>query len=84
VRLSVAKTRIGFITGITFATATPRKRYLRAGFLLLRRARSPRFVGVQHVTPWWAHTLEIRDEAEIDDEVRAWLREAYEVGARDA
>jgi hypothetical protein len=81
-RLSVAKTRIGFLARITFAAVTPRREYLRAGFLLPRRSDSPRFVQVEHIPPYWVHTLRIRHESDIDPELRAWLREAAAVGSR--
>ncbi len=79
-RLSVAKTRIGLITKITFAAVMPRKRYLRAHILLLRRVHSPRFVRGDHVHPYWVHFFEVRDEADLHDEMASWLREAYQVG----
>ncbi|MBI1902103.1 MAG: hypothetical protein HYS13_13455, partial [Planctomycetia bacterium] len=79
-RLSIAKTRIGFIRGITFSGAIVRKDYLRSGFLLLRRLRSPRFVKVEHFPPYYVHYVEIRDASDLDDELRAWAREAYAVG----
>jgi hypothetical protein len=40
---------------------------------------SPRFKQVAHPAPRvWMHHMEIRDLAQLDDEVRAWLREAFE------
>ena len=42
-----------------------------------RHDDSPRFKEVVHPSPrHWMHHLEIRDAAEVDDEVRAWLWEA--------
>ena len=42
-----------------------------------RRDDSPRFKEVVHPSPrHWMHHLEIRDAAEVDDEVRAWVWEA--------
>ncbi len=58
----------------------PRKRYLRAHILLLRKVDSPRFVRVDDMHSYWVHFFEIRDEADLDDEMRSWLREAYRVG----
>jgi hypothetical protein len=44
-----------------------------------RHDESPRFKQVAHPAPHvWMHHLEIRDLAEVDDEVTAWLREAFE------
>lgn len=42
-----------------------------------RRDQSPRFKEVVQPTPaHWMHHLEIRDVADLDDEVAGWLREA--------
>ena len=80
VRLSVAKTRIGLITYITFAAVMARKNYLRGHILLRRRVGSPRFVRVDDGPPYWVHHFEIRTETDLDDEFRSWLSEAYDVG----
>ncbi|GAA0250753.1 hypothetical protein GCM10010492_58740 [Saccharothrix mutabilis subsp. mutabilis] len=48
-------------------------------FALGRRDPSPRFKEVvQPAAGQWMHHLEVRDPAEVDDEVRRWLREAYD------
>lgn len=42
-----------------------------------RQDESPRFKQVAHPAPTqWIHHLEVRDVADLDDEVGAWLREA--------
>lgn len=39
---------------------------------------SPRFKEIAHSAPRvWMHHLELHDVAEVDDEVRGWLAEAY-------
>jgi hypothetical protein len=44
-----------------------------------RRDPSPRFKEVVHPSPrHWIHHLEVHDAAAADDEVAAWLREAWE------
>jgi hypothetical protein len=46
---------------------------------LARHDPSPRFKQVAHPAPRiWMHHMEIRDLAQLDDEVRTWLREAFE------
>ncbi len=80
-RLSVAKTRIGLITHLTFAAVQPRRDYLRAHILLRRRVESPRFIRIDNGPPYWVHHFRIRDEADLDQELRVLLREAYTVGA---
>lgn len=81
-RLSIARTRIGLINGITFGAVMPRKDWLRFHFLLQRRLDSPRVVKVEHYPPWYLHLLELRDESEIDDELRGWFRESCSLGRR--
>ena len=50
---------------------------------LPREVGSPRVKEVSHPSRHvWMHHLELHDPAEVDDEVRAWLREAWEHAAR--
>jgi hypothetical protein len=47
-----------------------------------RHDRSERFKEVVHPTPkHWMHHLEVRDLSDIDDQVKAWLREAADRAA---
>lgn len=47
--------------------------------VLGRRDGSPRWKEVVHPTSrHWMHHLEVTDPAQVDDEVAAWLREAWE------
>ena len=49
--------------------------------VLARRVEHPRFTRIESLSPRnHVHHFRLRDPAEIDDEVRAWLREAYAVG----
>ena len=44
-----------------------------------RHDASPRFKQVAHPAPRiWMHHMEIHDLAQLDDEVRVWLREAFD------
>ena len=46
---------------------------------LPRQVANPRWKEVVHPSPGvWMHHLELRSPAEVDDEVRDWLAEAYE------
>ncbi|MFE5308474.1 DUF5655 domain-containing protein [Isoptericola sp. NPDC056605] len=48
-------------------------------FVLPREDRSPRVTQVVHPTSRaWTHHVEVHDAAELDDEVVAWVREAYD------
>lgn len=50
--------------------------------VLGRRDDSPRWKEVVHPSPaHWMHHLEVRDVAEVDDEVTGWLREAADRAA---
>jgi hypothetical protein len=60
----------------------PRKDYLRVHILLRRKVHSPRFVRIDDGPPYWVHFFEIRNELELDRELRLWLHESYEVGLR--
>ena len=50
-------------------------------FWLKRKIRSPRFRKVEHLERTdWIYEFVLRSPDELDDEVRGWLREAYDVG----
>ena len=47
-------------------------------FALSRELDSPRIKQVAHPAPTvWMHHVELRGPAEVDDEIRSWLAEAY-------
>jgi len=56
---------------------------MRAGFVLARRIDDPRLkvdsYGGRHV-----HTMEVTDPAQLTDDVREWLAEAYRLGTEGA
>ena len=84
VTVNVTKSRIALQARMRFAGIDlPRKRYLLANFVLTRPIESPRLERVEHVPPYYyVHRLRLTDPADIDPELRAWLAEAYEVGAQ--
>jgi hypothetical protein len=77
------KTRIAFMVRVRFAAVN---RVRRDGSLvchvwLKRRLESPRFTKVEllgHSN--WVHHFMLESEADVDDELGSWMREAYEVG----
>jgi hypothetical protein len=84
VRVLPEKTRIAFQVRMSFAQITPRKNWLDGHVVLARRLESPRFRTVQTFSPRnHLHTFRIASESEIDDELRAWLAEAYAVGNQE-
>ena len=84
-RMHPAKTRVAFITRMSFAGATLRRDWIDVGFILPYRSDSPRFrriedYGMKHE---WAHYLRISRVEEIDAEVRRWACDAYRVGLQE-
>jgi hypothetical protein len=86
VTLAPAKTRIGFQARMIFAAVNRLSdRKLAAHVVLARRLASPRFTRIESLTPTsHVHHFQISRLEELDDEVRAWLCEAYSVGTNQA
>lgn len=83
VRLHPVKTGIGFITRVTFAGATLRRRWLDVGFLLPYRLESDRIRKVEtYGRRTHGHRIRIHDPDEMDSEFRGWIRQAYRLGAQ--
>jgi hypothetical protein len=73
------KTRLVCVARVRFAGLSPRKNGFRAGFALRRWLRSPRIVATADYGPRWrGHFVDIRSAADLDDELRAWLRESHD------
>jgi len=85
----VTKSQVAFRRRRAFAWAWMPGAYLRGQVAPLvltlsfrRREPSPRWKEVVESYPGrFAHHLELRSTAEIDDEVRAWLQEAWAAAA---
>lgn len=83
--LRVTKSQVAFGRDRPFAWAWIPGRYLHGDLAPLvlslafdRRGCSPRWKEIVEPRPGrFMHHLELRDAAEIDDEVRAWLQEAW-------
>ena len=57
---------------------------LEAHVVLTRRLQSPRFTRIETMTPkCYVHHFRVASRSELDDEVRSWLREAYQVGTQE-
>ena len=75
------KTRISFHRRMSFISVYLRKDHLILGIVLAQRIEHPRFDSVQTFSPRnHLHNLRLRSVGEIDDDVRAWIRAAYDVG----
>ena len=86
VKRRVTKSQVAFVRRSAFAWAWVPGRYLRGvraplvlSLALRRRDESPRWKQIVEPAPGrFMHHLELHAEAELDDEVRRWLREAWE------
>jgi hypothetical protein len=84
VRIAPAKTRIGFQVRMIFAAVNKLSdRGLEAHVVLTRRLQSPRFRRIEALTPkCYVHHFKLESLSEMDEEVKAWLCEAYQVGTQ--
>ena len=86
VDIRVTKSQIAFRRRRAFAWAWAPDRYLRGKHAPLvltlsftRRSDSPRWKEIVEPAPGrFTHHLELHSQADIDDEVQCWLREAWE------
>lgn len=85
---TVSRSQIAFRRGRGFAYVWRPAQYVASevpavlSIAASHRIESPRFKQVVQPAPTtWMHHLEIRDPSEIDDDVRGWLRVAYEGAA---
>ena len=84
VRVQPEKTRIAFQVRMSFAQVTPRRQSLDGHVVLARRFEHPRFRRIDTISRRnHVHHFRLLTSADIDDDFRAWLREAYAVGAQE-
>lgn len=77
------QTRIAFQVRMSFAQATPRRHWLDGHLVLARRIEHPRFRRIETISPRnHVHHFRLVAPADINAEFRAWVREAYAVGAQ--
>jgi len=83
VRILPEKTRIAFQVRMSFAQITPRSNWLDGHVVLARRFAHPRFRSIQTISPRnHVHTFRLATPRDVDRQFRAWLAEAYAVGAQ--
>ena len=85
VEVVVSKSQVAFRARRGFAYAWAPKRYVKSdvplvvSIALREELRSSRFKEVVHPSPsTWMHHLELRLAKQVDREVIAWIRRAYE------
>lgn len=78
------KTRFGWMVRARFAGVVRlSEQGMTARFWLKRRIESPRFTRVEHLlNDDWVFLFPVTRPEELDEDVEAWVREAYEVGAQ--
>jgi hypothetical protein len=75
------RTRVTFMVRMRFASVTFQRRCLRTHLVLRRPLESPR-VKVEVVGGAYVNVIRICDETDLDEQLRGWICEAYEVGAQ--
>lgn len=84
VRVIPQKTRIVFMDRVRFSGAIVQKTCIKTTFIFHELWESPRFEKVEFLPPnYYLHVLKIRTIEEIDDEVRAWIKETWKYGRQD-
>jgi hypothetical protein len=74
------KTRLTCVARVRFAGLQPRKDGFLASFALHRWLDSPRIIKTEDYGPRWRiHFMSVRNEADLDDELRTWLQESHDV-----
>jgi [ribosomal protein S5]-alanine N-acetyltransferase len=75
------RTRVAFQTRMSFAVVSLRSRWLDGHVVLSKRLRSKRFRDIQTISPRnVVHAFRLEGPDEVDDEVSAWIAQAYLVG----
>jgi len=78
------RTRIALHVRMSFAALVPRSRWLDGHLVLARRVDSARFRRIDVYSPRnVVHTFRLASPAEVDEQFRAWLAEAYRVGRQE-
>ena len=75
------KTRIAFQVRMSFAAVMLKQRWIDGHVVLARHLDSPRFRRIESISPRnHVHAFRLICLEEIDEEVTAWIAEAYLVG----
>lgn len=75
------KTRVAFQVRMSFAAFVIRQNWIDGHVVLARRSENPRFRRIETFSPRnHLHAFRFESVDQVDDEVAAWLAEAYRVG----
>ena len=81
VKVLPEKTRIAFQVRMSYAAFTLRRHWIDGHVVLARRLENPRFQRIDFYSPLnQVHVFRLTDPRDVDEEVEAWLAEAYLVG----
>jgi hypothetical protein len=81
VQVLAEKTRIALHARMSFAAFVPRRHWLAGHLILARQIASPRFRKIETYSPRNVlHEFRLGAPDEVDEQFRAWLAEAYQVG----
>jgi hypothetical protein len=84
VKVLPEKTRIAFQVRMSFAAVMTRRGYLRGHLVLDRRCEAPCFDKVETYSPRnHLHAFELRDAAQLTEEMRNFIAQAYRVGCQE-
>ncbi len=84
-KTEAVKNAIMVKNGPTFLAIKPRKDHIIVEFALDRPVDEfPVYKVMQYSKSKWAHYLKLDDQADIDELLLGWLREAYDLEAGDA
>jgi Domain of unknown function (DUF5655) len=80
VTINATKSRITLQVRMRFAGVEPRRDHLRVHLVLTRPIENDR-LDVEHLPPrYYLHRLRLNAPADVDDQLKGWLAEAYQVG----
>ena len=75
------KTSITLLSRTTFAGVVVRKQWLNLDFVLTREVEHSRITKIEQLSPrTFVHSVKLRSVRDVDEQLRKWLRDAYEVG----
>lgn len=80
IRVVPQKTRVVFQTRTRFAGGIPKRDHFDASFIFFRKCEDSRFHRIEDYGRWQGHRLKLRSAEDVDERVRAWLREAKRYG----
>jgi hypothetical protein len=78
VAVAPTKTRVLFKVRTVFASVAMNKNWLDVVFVLARRLKARRIKKAQEEYPGIVHFLRIEKMEELDEDLAAWLQEAYD------